>query len=75
MVEMAIPLEALGVPAPKPGDAWGLNICRHRTAPAPWSVDANSQWVSSYDKAIGRTVIWDSYNNPGIDHYFGKVTF
>ena len=32
VVEFVIPYEALSVPAPKPGDTWGLNICRHRQA-------------------------------------------
>lgn len=29
-VEVAIPFKALGVPTPKPGDTWRLNLCRHR---------------------------------------------
>jgi hypothetical protein len=30
VVEAAIPFKGLGVSTPKPGDTWGLNICRHR---------------------------------------------
>ena len=28
--QLPIPYETLGVPAPKPGDKWGLNIARQR---------------------------------------------
>jgi hypothetical protein len=75
VVEMAIPYEALGAPPPKPGDTWRMNICRHRTAPDPWSPESNSQWVPSYDRQMRPLVIWDSYDNPDLDHYFGEVTF
>ena len=41
VVEFAIPYEALGVEPPKPGDKWGLNVCRQRVATgemSAWSI-------------------------------------
>ena len=63
VVEFVIPYKALGVPAPKPGDKWGLNICRHRQAKG--EEHPNPQLTA-----------WSlPYANFHVPSHFGTVTF
>ena len=61
VVEIAIPYDALGVKPPKPGDNWGLNICRQRIGSDP-SKREMSAWSIPYT----------SFHVPT---HFGTVTF
>jgi len=45
-VEMAVPFAGLGVAAPKPGEAWGINFGRERWAPLYKNVAELSTWSS-----------------------------
>ncbi len=61
VVEFRIPYEALGVPAPKPGDKWGMNVLRGRGPRDPkWELF--SQWVMTYA----------DFNSSS---HFGELTF
>ena len=63
VVEFAIPFEALGVPAPKPGDKWGLNVCRVRQAVS-----------KAYPDPM--MAAWSiPYANFHVPTHFGNVTF
>jgi hypothetical protein len=39
--ELSVPFRALGIEPPKPGDRWGLNVCRQRGADGDRGL---SQW-------------------------------
>ena len=63
VVEIAIPFAALGVDPPKPGDTWGLNICRQRQAGNSMRDDPEmSAWSIPYA-------------NFHVPTHFGTVTF
>jgi len=59
---LVIPFEALNVRAPKPGDSWGLNICRNRALPNLKPSEKASQWVMTHG----------SYQRPS---HFGDLVF
>ena len=63
VVEFAIPFETLGVPAPKPGDQWGLNVCRSRQGEGKYSGTTE----------MGAWSI--PYANFHVPSHFGNVTF
>lgn len=49
VIEMAIPFEALGVASPKPGDVWGINVGRTRSAQAgKTSTPQSAAWAVTY---------------------------
>ena len=63
IVELAIPYRTLGVKTPKPGDRWGLNLCRNRLGKG---------------KKDGRTEMsaWClTYKSFHVPTHFGTVTF
>ena len=63
VMEVAIPYEALGVEPPKPGDRWGLNICRVRQTPTEtWPEPMMAAWSIPYA-------------NFHVPTHFGEVTF
>ena len=63
VVEFAIPFTNLGVPAPKPGDKWGFNICRNRQA-------------KDEEHPQPQLTAWSlPYANFHVPSYFGTVTF
>jgi len=63
VVEFAIPFKTLGVAAPKPGDTWGLNVCRQRVAPTEtWPEPMLSAWSIPYA-------------NFHVPTHFGDLTF
>jgi len=48
VVEFAIPHAALGVAPPKPGQKWGLNVCRQRFGGRRRSWAEQSAWSATY---------------------------
>jgi len=63
IVEIALPYTTLGVKAPKPGDKWGLNLCRNRLGKG---------------KKDGKTEMsaWCiTYRSFHVPTHFGTVTF
>ena len=62
-VEFAIPFASLGVSAPKPGDQWGLNVCRSRQ-------------VEGKTTDVLEMGAWSiPYANFHVPSHFGIVTF
>lgn len=59
-VEMAIPFSSLAAPAPRIGEAWGLNICRNR---GPF--DSNATWCPVgqlfHNPSMFGTLVFGSY--------------
>ena len=68
VVEFAIPFATLGVPAPKPGDKWGFNICRTRRAKEHPKRDGSPRQLTAWS-------IPYAYANFHVPSYFGTVTF
>ena len=65
VVEFAIPFATLEVPAPKPGENWGFNICRNRQAKGEEQPQPQPQLTA-----------WSlPYANFHVPSYFGTVTF
>ena len=62
-IEFAIPFDALGVAPPRPGDTWGLNVCRCR-------------WLEGKMTGVMERAAWSipygTFHRPS---NFGEVTF